>query len=187
MGRRHVRRCGLDGSVRLSRLAATARSHSGSAGGPARRSARRGAGVSEPADRRGARGVRVCGDQWSARGQLVHRPELTASFSLCRCTSSVRESRKPLRDNNHGQTAHHLCHELWNPRRLVPLCTVPTRSMSVRPTTRARLAAANPSRTTRAGSSSRSSTATPCTSQSPSVSESHQHAHYARQRDLTIP
>jgi|ERR1035437_5512980 hypothetical protein len=32
----------------------------------------------------------------------------------CLCTSSVREARKPLRDNNHGQTASHLCQEFWN-------------------------------------------------------------------------
>src|SRR5674476_1479109 len=30
-----------------------------------------------------------------------------------RCTSSVREARKPLRDNKHGQTASHLCQEFW--------------------------------------------------------------------------
>src|SRR5665647_3961817 len=33
-----------------------------------------------------------------------------------RCTSSVREARKPLRDNKHGQTASHLCQEFWNLR-----------------------------------------------------------------------
>jgi glucosamine--fructose-6-phosphate aminotransferase (isomerizing) len=32
---------------------------------------------------------------------------------MCRCTSSVREARKPLRDNNHGQTGRHLCQEFW--------------------------------------------------------------------------
>src|SRR5450759_2391712 len=32
-----------------------------------------------------------------------------------RCTSSVREARKPLRDNKHGQTASHLCQEFWYP------------------------------------------------------------------------
>ena len=39
-------------------------------------------------------------------------PRAHSILLTCRCTSSVREARKPLRDNNHGQTASHLCHVL---------------------------------------------------------------------------
>src|SRR5664280_3240687 len=40
-------------------------------------------------------------------------PRAHSILLTCRCTSSVREARKPLRDNNHGQTASHLCQEFW--------------------------------------------------------------------------
>src|SRR5665647_3857623 len=48
------------------------------------------------------------------RTRAVSSPPRAHSILLtCRCTSSVREARKPLRDNNHGQTASHLCQEFW--------------------------------------------------------------------------
>src|SRR5450756_2787720 len=42
-------------------------------------------------------------------------PRAHSILLTCRCTSSVREARRPLRDNNHGQTASHLCQEFWVP------------------------------------------------------------------------
>src|SRR5665647_421170 len=42
-------------------------------------------------------------------------PRAHSILLTCRCTSSVREARKPLQDNNHGQTASHLCQEFWKP------------------------------------------------------------------------
>src|ERR1035437_2239758 len=41
-------------------------------------------------------------------------PRAHSILLTCRCTSSVREARRPLRDNNHGQTASHLCQEFWS-------------------------------------------------------------------------
>src|SRR5664280_2625638 len=41
-------------------------------------------------------------------------PRAHSILLTCRGTSSVREARKPLRDNNHGQTASHLCQEFWS-------------------------------------------------------------------------
>ena len=40
-------------------------------------------------------------------------PRAHSILLTCRRTSSVREARKPLRDNNHGQTGRHLCQEFW--------------------------------------------------------------------------
>ena len=40
-------------------------------------------------------------------------PRAHSILLTCRCTTSVRESRKPLRDNNHGQTGRHPCQEFW--------------------------------------------------------------------------
>src|SRR5664280_2705903 len=39
-------------------------------------------------------------------------PRAHSILLTCRCPSSVREARKPLRDNNHGQTGNHPCHVL---------------------------------------------------------------------------
>jgi len=59
----------------------------------------------------------VYGDRSSFEWEQVYvrRPGAHSILLTYRCTSSVREARKPLRDNNHGQTASHLCQEFWSP------------------------------------------------------------------------
>src|SRR5674476_1572392 len=52
-------------------------------------------------------------------------PRAHSILLTCRCASSVREARKPLRDNNHGQTASHLCQEFWTLPPSLPVILVP--------------------------------------------------------------
>jgi len=64
-----------------------------------------------------AAGQRLAGSQVESCRQAAGTDCTARAHSVvltCRCTSSIRDARKPLRDNRHGWPARRLCPQFWN-------------------------------------------------------------------------